>query len=32
MHPDIKTKSEADRLREELASASPAYTMDREPG
>ena len=28
MHTDIKTKSEAERLRKELASASPAYTME----
>ena len=28
MPPDIKTKSEADRLRKELATASPAYTME----
>ena len=28
MHPDIKTKSEAERLRKELETASPAYTME----
>ncbi|MEM9055624.1 MAG: hypothetical protein AAGB16_09890, partial [Pseudomonadota bacterium] len=28
MYPDIKTKSEAERLRNELATASPAYTME----